>query len=159
LRLVDVEVLNDGQLAIGQLRSQRRAQCTHQLLLRELVVVAARLRSVNRTTATPERSADRAHARAARALLLPQLLARTRNQLAILRRVRSLAQTGAVVLHRLPEQRLVHFTGEHLIEQFEVTDFLAREALDLDLRHRLTSLSVPAIVAADPDVVRLLDPV
>src|SRR5579875_808606 len=158
LRLVDVEVLHHRQLAVGNLRRQRRAQRTQQLLLRELVLVAARLRSVNRSAATPQRRTDRAHASAARALLLPQLASRTRNQLAVLGGMRSLPQAGAVVFHRLPQKRLVHLAAKHLVEQFEVADFLARQALDLDLRHRLTSLSVPAIDAANPIVVTLLYP-
>src|SRR6185437_1144268 len=95
----------------------------------------------------------------ARTLLLPQLFPSSGYELSVFSSVRSLAQAGAVVLHRFPEQRLVHFTSEHLIEQLEVTDFLAREALDLNLRHGSTSLSVPAIDAAHPDIIALRYPV
>ncbi len=59
----------------------------------------------------PQRRTHRADTRAARALLLPQLLAGTGNFGTALGLVRTLAQRGAVVLDRLPQQSLVHLVG------------------------------------------------
>src|ERR1019366_10147438 len=111
LRILEFERINDRQLAIGELRSQRGAQCTEKLLLREGVIVAARLRAVNRVAVAPERRANRTDTRAARALLLPKLLARTSNFGTALGLVCALAQRGAVVLDRLPKEALVHLLG------------------------------------------------
>ena len=84
LGFLDLQRIHHRQLAVGQLRSQRRAQRAQQLLARESIVVAARLRSVHRAAVAPQGRTHRADTRAARALLLPQLLAGTGNQLAVL---------------------------------------------------------------------------
>ena len=104
--------------------AMRRAERAHQLLLRERVLVAAGLRSVDRTAATPERSTDRTDTSAARALLLPQLLAGAGDQLAVLGGGSSLTERGAVVLDRLPEQRFVDFAREDLVGEFELSDLV-----------------------------------
>ncbi len=74
----------------------------------------------------PQRRADGADARASGALLLPQLLARAAHQLAVLGGVRSGALSGAVVLHRFPEQVLVD-RAEYFLGQLEGADFLAAQ--------------------------------
>src|SRR5882724_3496257 len=91
---------------------------------------------MDRTTTTPERSADRADAGTAGSLLLPQLLASAGDEFAILRRSRSLAQRGAVVLYRLPQKRVVHLTGEHSIGKFKLADFRSTEIYYVDVCHR-----------------------
>ena len=72
----------------------------------------------------PQRRPDRSNARPARALLLPQLLARARHFPPGFRLVRSGALAGAVVLHRLPEQVFVD-RAENLVGQVERSDLLA----------------------------------
>src|SRR5690242_21171723 len=62
LRLGHLKRIDDGKLAIRNLGGNGRAKRAHQLLLRKGIVVTARLRSVDRTATTPERSADRADA-------------------------------------------------------------------------------------------------
>ncbi len=117
LGLGNFERIDNGELAVGNLRSDRRAQRAHQLLLRERILVAARLRSVDRTATTPERSADRTNAGTASSLLLPELLAGTRDVLASLRCSGSLTQRCAVVLYRLPQQPVVDLAGEDLVQR------------------------------------------
>ena len=58
LGLGDLEGVDDGELAVSDLRGDCGAECAHQLLLREGVLIAAGLRSMDSTTATPERGAD-----------------------------------------------------------------------------------------------------
>src|SRR5205823_6371061 len=103
---------------------QRGAQCAQQLLFRKLIVVRTRLRPVDRATVSPKWRADAAHAGAARALLLPKFLACAADQLLVLGGVRAGATGGAVVLHRLPQQGLVHLT-EDFFGEFERAYLLA----------------------------------
>ena len=49
LRLGHFERVNYSELAVGDLGSDGRPECAHQLLLRKCILVAAGLRSVNRT--------------------------------------------------------------------------------------------------------------
>ena len=69
--------------------AQRRAQRAALDLLRQLEVVAARLRPEHRAAVAPQRVADRPDARAAGALLPPRLLAAAADERAVLGRVRA----------------------------------------------------------------------
>src|SRR6266702_2728998 len=153
-RLGDVERLDHRQLTIGNLGGNRRTERAHQLLLREGVLVAARLGSVDRTARTPKRASDRRDARAARSLLLPQLTAGARDKPAGLGRRGALSKCGAVMLDRLPQEAVIDLAGEHFVEEFELPDFLSAEIDYVDVCHR-SSLFVPAIDAAGLDFVRL----
>ena len=70
----------------------------------------------------PQRRPDRTYASAASTLLAPQLLTRTRDQLAVLGGMGSCALTGAIVLYRFPEQVLVD-AAENLFGQLEAAYF------------------------------------
>ena len=83
--------VDDDQRAVLQLLRQRRAQRAALDLLRQLEVVAARLRPEHRAALAPQRVADLADARAAGALLPPRLLAAAADERAVLRRVRAAA--------------------------------------------------------------------
>ena len=67
--------VDDDQRAVLQLLGERRAQRAELDLLRQLEVVAARLRTEHRAALAPQRVADLADAGAAGALLPPRLLA------------------------------------------------------------------------------------
>ena len=95
---------------------------------------------MDRSATTPERSADRADTRPPGPLLLPELPARTRNQLAILGRRGTLPQCCAVMFHRLPQQSLIDLAREDLVQQFELPDLFATEIYYVNLCHRLFSL-------------------
>ena len=86
--LPSAQAVDHHQLAVLQLRRQRRAQRTQQLLARERVVIGAWLRPVDRAAMPPQRRTDRRDTRPARALLLPQLLARAAHQTSVLGGVR-----------------------------------------------------------------------
>src|SRR5438309_2631400 len=134
LHFFHVERIHDRELAIGKLRSQRRAQRAQQLLSREGVVVRARLRSVNRSTVPPQGRTDRTDTRAARTFLLPQLLAGTGNTPTIFGRVCSCPRSGTVVLHRFPQQVFVH-RAKSLIGKIHRADLGAVQVVDINGCH------------------------
>ena len=152
LGLGDIERINYGELAVGNLGSDGGAECAHQLLLREGVLVAAGLGSVDRTAAAPQWASDGRDTCAASSLLLPQLAAGTRDEPAGLGRRGALAQRGAVMLDRLPEECVVDLAGEHFVEEFELSDLLSAEIDYIDVCHR-SSLFMPAIDAAGQNFV------
>src|ERR1017187_3786259 len=134
LRLLHVERVHNRQLAIGKLRRQRRAQRAQKLFARKRVVVGARDRPVHRAAVPPEWRTDRANTRAPRALLLPQLLARTGNLPAGLGRVRAAVLPGAVMLHRFPEQVFVDRT-ENFVGEIEGPDLGAAQIVNINSCH------------------------
>jgi hypothetical protein len=68
----------------------------------------------------PDRRTYRAYAGAASTLLLPQLLARTRDQLLVLGGGGTLPHRSAIVLHCFPEQGLVDlFRREDFVRQLQ----------------------------------------
>ncbi len=87
---------------------QRRTQRAHNHFLRQRVVVPSRHRAVHRAAVAPERRTNRADARAARALLLPELSARAADFALVLRLVRSRALSRQIVAHGFVQQVLVH---------------------------------------------------
>src|SRR5207248_6864006 len=97
-----------------------------QLLAGKVIVIRARLRAVYRSAVPPQRRANRPNASAAGALLLPQLLARAGDQLAVLGRVRAGALRCAVVLYRLPQQVFV-YRAKDFIGQLQLANLLAFE--------------------------------
>src|ERR1041385_7461706 len=72
----------------------------------------------------PDRAADRAHARAACALLLPEFLARTGNLVACFDLVGTRSQPRPVMPHRFIEQRFIDLCAEHGVGQFNLADLL-----------------------------------
>src|SRR6202011_5131672 len=125
----------DGELAVCNLRCDSRAERAHQFLLREGVLVAAGLRSVDRTATTPERSADRTDARATGSLLLPELLAGAGDSIAGLGGGGTLTEGGAIVLDRLPQEGVVDLRGEDLVGEFELSDLGPAEIDYIDVCH------------------------
>src|SRR5580698_8871227 len=89
---------------------------------------------MHRGAVTPKWRTDRADTRPPRALLLPQLLARTGNLPASLSRMRAAVLPGAVVLHRLPDQIFIHRT-ENLIGKIESSDLLTAQIMYVNSCH------------------------
>ena len=83
------ERIDDDHRASPSFCAERRAQRAALHLLRQRVLVAARLRPEHGAALAPERVADLADARAAGALLPPRLLAAAADERAVLRRVRA----------------------------------------------------------------------
>src|SRR5208283_5290322 len=144
-----IKRIDDGELAIGKFRRQRRAQRAQKLFARESVVVGAGLRSVHRAAMAPKRRANRADAGASGALLLPQFLARAGNLPAGLGGVRAAMLPGAVVLHRLPKQVFVD-RAENLIGEIEGSDFLPAQIVNVNRCH------IASRVARTPSSATLL---
>ena len=134
LGLFHIEGRDHDKLAIGKFRSQCRTQRAQQFLPGEGVVIRARLRPVNGAAVAPQWRPDRANTRPARALLFPQLLARSGNASPDLGGVRARTSGGAIVLHRLPEQIFVD-RAKHLVGQFERPSFRSAQVVYIDSCH------------------------
>src|SRR6202158_2647039 len=97
---------------------------------------------MDRAAMAPERRADRAHTRAARALLLPELAARATDFALFLDLVRAPAQSAQVPPRSLVQQVLIDLRAKDRVRQFHLTDFLAIQVNYVDDRHNLFSFSV-----------------
>src|SRR6266851_3055389 len=129
------------QLLLRQFCRERRTQRAQQHLLWQRVAVIARLWSVDCSAMTPERRPDRAHARAARALLLPELAARAAHFALVLGLVRAATQPAQVPSRSFVQQVLVDLGAENRVRQLHLTDFLAIQIDYVDDRHNLFSFS------------------
>src|SRR5579871_4864002 len=89
---------------------------------------------MHRAAVTPQRRADRPDTRAARALLLPELFARTGNLPASFGLVRSGALAGAVMFHRLPEQVFID-RPKNLVREVERADLFAAQIVNINRCH------------------------
>src|SRR5713226_9744972 len=127
------------QLLLRQFCRERRTQRAQDHLLRQCVAVIARLWSMDCSAMTPERLPDRAHARAARALLLPELAARAADFALVLGLVRAAAQSAQVPPRSFMQQVLIDLRAKDRVRQLHLTDFLAIQVDYVDDRHNLFS--------------------
>src|SRR5882672_1240272 len=137
LGLVRIELprIHHGQLLLRKLCRKRGAQSAEEHFFRQAVRVAARHRPVHCAALAPDRAANRSHACAARALLLPQFSARPGHFAATLGLVRPRALRRLIPAHRFVEQVWVHLRPKHRVGQVHLTDVLAFEILDVHYRH------------------------
>src|ERR1044072_1056075 len=138
LRLAEDQLFDDDDVALAQALGERGAQSAAAHLLRQRLRPVAGLRAVDVAAALPERRAYRGDARAARALLLPELLAGAGHVAARLRPDRALPRSREVGLHGGVYQRLVHLGAEHGVREFEVADLFVLQVAHLDGRHNQT---------------------
>src|SRR5262249_18458690 len=108
-----------------KLCGKRRTQRAEQLLLWQRVGVIARLRPVHRTAVAPQRRPDRAHTRAARSLLPPQLAARTGNFALVLGLVRTRTQACEIPPRSFVQQVRIDLGAEYGVGQLDFADFLS----------------------------------
>src|SRR6266849_4199484 len=99
---------------------------------------------MDRAAMTPERRPDRAHTRAARALLLPELAARAAHFALVLGLVRTSAQPAQVPPRSFVQQVLVDLRAKNRVRQLHLTDFLAIQVHYVDDRHNLFSFFKPS---------------
>src|ERR1700733_6029317 len=85
-------------------------------------------------------------------------LPRSGDLIAALGRGGSLTQSGAIVLDRLPKQRVVDLARKDFVGEFEFSNFLSSEIDYIDVCHR-SSLFVLTIDVESLDFVRLRFPV
>src|SRR4029079_6451621 len=133
--------IDHEHVAVAQLLRERGAQGALLDLLRELVVVAPRLRPEGGAALAPERVADFADARAAGALLPPRLLAAAADFRAGRRRLPDSELAGVLPRHRLPDEVGLHAPAEHLVAHFEGADLLVLR-LDYVSSHRRCSFAL-----------------
>src|SRR5882724_9969522 len=132
--------IHNRQLLLRELRRERRAQRAQQHLLRQRVTVIARLWSVDSAAMAPKRRANRADARAAGALLLPELAARAADFALVLGLVRARTQPAQIPPRSFVQQVLVDFRAKDRVRQLHLTDLLAIQIDYVDDRHNLFSL-------------------
>src|SRR5205085_8308075 len=125
--------LDDVDAAVARPVGEGTAQGGGLHLLGGALVVAARLRAVDRATAGELRGADRALAGAAGALLAVGLDATTADLAAGLRRVRALARGGQLGHHDLVHQRDVRIDVEELTRQRHAARGGPGRGADVDL--------------------------
>src|SRR5205807_8257898 len=94
-----------------------------------------------------QRMADRAHARAAGALLPPRLLAAALHVRAVLRLMRAAPLRRVGVDDRLPYQILVHASAEHIVADVDAADFRVLVGDDINL-HGIRSAKAFALLLA-----------
>src|SRR5260370_41311838 len=88
---------------------------------------------------TPERLPDRAPARAARALLLPEFAACAAAFALVLGLVRAAAEPAQVPPRSFMQQVLIDLSAKDRVRQLHLTDFLAIQVHYVDDRHNLFS--------------------
>src|SRR5262249_7126916 len=119
LRRLDTELGRDDHALLTQQLRQHRAQRAAVHLAVDLLLEAARARRERAAAADPERASDRADARAARALLLPRLLARAAHIGAILLRFRARAPGREIRRYDLVHERFVERDAERRVRELE----------------------------------------
>src|SRR5258706_5933388 len=125
LRFVEDETLDDSYLPVERFLAQGGAQREPTHLLRHALLVAARVRSEDRSTALHGRFADRAVARATGALLSIRLGAAAGNRAAGLGRGRPLARVGELAQVGLVHDRHVGLLVEHGLGELDLAVALA----------------------------------
>src|SRR5277367_6708507 len=104
---------------------------------------------------TPQRRTDRANAGASGTFLLPQLFARTGDQLLVLGGVSAGALRGAVVFHRFPQQVFVD-RAENFIGEIKRPDLLPAQIMNIDSCHMSSVLRWPTTEDRRPTTVFML---
>src|SRR6478672_6404077 len=101
-----------------------------------------------RAAVPPQWRTNRTHTGASGTLLLPKLLARSRNQLLVLGSVRSRPLPGAIMLYRFPQQILVD-RAKDLVGEFQRANFFTAQIVNVDRCHFVFSCGAgisPAIL-------------
>src|SRR5579883_882119 len=111
------------------------AERSEEHLFGQRVAIVARLGSVDRAAMTPQRRTNRTDARAAGALLPPELAARAADFALILGLVRARAEAGEIPARSFVQQILVNLRAENGIRQLERADFLATQIYHIHHRH------------------------
>src|SRR5690606_25844379 len=119
LRRSDADLVGDDQPLLPEELGQHRPHRGAVHLAVDLLVVAPRLRRERATAADPDRSAGRAGAGAARALLAPRLAAAAADLRAGLLRFRARARVREIRRHHLVDQRLVVRRAEAHVGELE----------------------------------------
>src|SRR6185312_6091616 len=125
LDLLQLDFVDDDEVALfGELR-ERRAERADAHLARRTVAPVARARRVGLAAADVDRRALRAVTRLSRALLLVDLLRRAADGAALFRGRRSLATRGELRFHDLVEELFFDFAREHFVREIERAHLLS----------------------------------
>src|SRR6266478_2579733 len=139
--------IHNRQLLFRELRGKRRAQRAEEHLLRQRVTVIPRVLSMNRAAMAPERRTNRTDARAAGALLPPELAARAADFAFVLGLVRARAQTAQIPARSFVQQVRIHFRAKHCVGELHLPDLLAIQIDDVHDRHNFPYFAFLAVLA------------
>src|SRR5277367_598644 len=137
----EIQRIDHGQPLLRQFRGQRGAQRAQKHFLWQRVAVIARLRSVNRSAMAPQRRSNRANARAARALLPPQLAASAAHFALVLGFVGARANLALIPARRLVQQMRIHLRAKNRVGELHFAHFLATQIDYVHDRHNFASFS------------------
>src|SRR6185369_3171305 len=129
------EAVDDEQPTLLRVLGEGALERARPHLLRRTVAPVARARRVGATAADVDRRADRAVARAPRALLLVELLRRAAHRGALLRGGGALPPRGELRLHDLVEELLLDLRREHVVGEIERADLLALHVVNVERCH------------------------
>src|SRR2546425_9214280 len=135
LAVGDVERLDHGESAVGDPRRDRGSQRLSAHRARQVLLVAARLRTEGVPAALPLGRADRALTRATGPLLFPGLPAAARDLAAAAGGVSARAPVGQLARDRLMEQRHADLDAEDVALELHRPRLLARRVQDRYGRH------------------------
>src|SRR5260370_2818397 len=102
---------------------------------------------MNRAVMAPERRTNRADARAAGALLPPELAARAADFAFVLGLVRARAQTAQIPARSFVQQVRIHFRAKHCVGELHLPDLLAIQIDDVHDRHNFPYFAFLAVLA------------
>src|SRR3989441_10944831 len=135
LAVGDVERLDHGESAVGDPRRDRGSQRLSAHRARQVLLVAARLRTEGLPAALPLGRADRALTRATGPLLFPGLPAAARDLAAAAGGVSAGGPVGQIARDRLMEQRHADLDAEDVALELHRPRLLARRVQDRYGRH------------------------
>ena len=150
---VHAEPVDDADRVVAELGGQRRAERQAAHLLRQLLVVGARVRAEDDAAALVVGGGAGALPRAAGALLAVRLLAAATDLAAGLGVVGAEVAARQLGDHRLVEDGLVDGRGEQRLAEVDAPDGRARAVVEVGLRHRhtfRTKVSAPGAPGTDP---------
>src|SRR6266545_1758806 len=130
------EFVHDRDPVLLEFRGEGRTQRAAQLLSRETIVVAPRLRAVHRSAVSPQRAPDAPYASSPGAFLAPEFFSATANFRPRLRGSCSVTLGDHVMFYGLPDEGLVELGFEHLIGQFQFAHDFIRQVFYVYLDHR-----------------------
>src|SRR4029078_7700512 len=137
LGILHRQAVDDAERLGLDLVGERLAQGALGDLLRQRERVVARRRRGHDAAPSPDRVADVAYARAAGALLLPQLATAARDFRARLRLLRAAALAGLPVNNASPDQVALDAAAEELVAQGHRPDLLVGAVDDVDVHYFL----------------------
>ena len=135
LRRIEIEVIENDEIARAHLVGERTLQGETALLARHREAVLARMRSKDRAAADPQRAARRTCTGTTRSLLTPRLASAAAHETARLRGMRAETLRRELEDNRLMKEAGIHFNIEERIVQADLANLVVRHIIDCYICH------------------------